>query len=208
MSRWRIAAAGLLLLAVACKKAEQPQQAAAPAGPAPGTPEWKIQNAMSAAPAAIASGATVLDWPASDTAHPAQLRAGTNGWTCFPDMPNTPSNDPMCLDQQWMAWAQGYMSHKPPNVTAVGYSYMLMGSSEASNTDPYKMRPDSGQQWIVDGPHLMVVYPRAQAAMLNSLPDTPGGGGPYVMWKGTPYAHVMVPVGGGGAAPGGEMKGM
>ena len=209
MSRWPIAAAGLLLLAVACKKAEQPQQAAAPAGPAPGTPEWKIQNAMSAAPAAIASGATILDWPASDTAHPAQLRAGTNGWTCFPDMPNTPANDPMCLDQQWMNWAQAWMTHKQPNVTAIGYSYMLMGSADADMSDPFKTRPDSGKSWVIEGPHVMIVVPRSMMAMVNSLPDTQNGGA-YVMWKGTPYAHVMLPVGGGGQAPGGtgEMKGM
>jgi hypothetical protein len=206
MRLWRSAVpAALLVLAVACKKAEQPAETAAqPAGPAPGTPEWKIQNAMSAAPGGITAAATIMDWPSTPTGQPTQLRAGTNGWTCFPDTPSTPANDPMCLDQQWMTWAAGYMAHKPPNVTAVGYSYMLMGSSDASNTDPFKEKPDSGQSWQIDGPHIMVVYPRSQMAMLNALPDTQSAG-PYVMWKGTPYAHVMVPVGGGGS---GRMAGM
>jgi hypothetical protein len=29
--------------------------------------------------------------------------------------------------------------------------------------------------------------------LLNSLPTDPQNGGPWVMWKGTKYAHVMVP---------------
>lgn len=28
-----------------------------------------------------------------------------------------------------------------------------------------------------------------------AFPEDPGQGGPYVMWKDTPYPHVMVPVG-------------
>jgi hypothetical protein len=30
-------------------------------------------------------------------------------------------------------------------------------------------------------------------ALLESLPTDPKNGGPWVMWKGTPYAHVMIP---------------
>jgi hypothetical protein len=30
---------------------------------------------------------------------------------------------------------------------------------------------------------------------LSALPTDPNNGGPWVMWKGTPYAHIMVPVG-------------
>jgi hypothetical protein len=31
-------------------------------------------------------------------------------------------------------------------------------------------------------------------ALLEGIPTDPATGGPYVMWKGTPYQHVMVPV--------------
>ena len=31
-------------------------------------------------------------------------------------------------------------------------------------------------------------------AQLEGLSTDPHNGGPYVMWKGTPYAHIMVPV--------------
>ena len=46
--------------------------------------------------------------------------------------------------------------------------------------------------WVVAGPHIMVTTPNT--ASLNALPAAPTGGTPWVMWKGTPYAHIMVPV--------------
>jgi hypothetical protein len=35
----------------------------------------------------------------------------------------------------------------------------------------------------------------APAELLELFPTDPNNGGPYVMWKGTPYAHLMVPIG-------------
>ena len=182
----------LLVMLAGCAKKEEPVAAAAPAGPAPGTMEWKVQNAMSAAPAAIASGATLMEWGATPTAPPIKLRDGTNGWTCFADVPATPGNDPMCFDNAFGAWATAWMGHKTPNITSFGVAYMLQGGTDASNTDPFKMAPDSGHQWVDTGPHVMVVIPNVQH--LRGISTEPSNGGPYVMWAGTPYAHVMVPV--------------
>ncbi len=70
------------------------------AAPAPDD-QTLIMNALSAAPAKIAEKATVKDWKDRT------LRGGDNGWTCYPDMPDTPLNDPMCLDAPWVAWAHG-----------------------------------------------------------------------------------------------------
>jgi hypothetical protein len=194
-----------VLLVAACQKQPAPAAqatAAPPAGPAPGTLEWKMQNASSAAPAAIAGGATLMEWGATPTAAPAKLRDGTNGWTCFVDNPGTPGNDPMCFDNAFAAWATAWMGHKTPTITSFGVAYMLQGGTDASNTDPFKMAPDSGHPWVDTGPHVMVVVPNVQH--LRGLSTDPKNGGPYVMWAGTPYAHVMVPV----AAPGQPMAGM
>ena len=192
-SRW----AGAAVMALAMVSCKQEQQAAAPpappAGPARGTPEWKIQNAMSAAPANIANGATIMDWAATDTGKMTTLRTGTNGWTCLPDIPQTPGNDPTCADQTMMNFFGAWMGHQPPRVTTTGYAYMLQGGSDASNIDPYKMTPDSGTPWVKTGPHVMMVVPNSQSAFA-SMPTDPTKPGPFVMWKGTPYAHVMVPV--------------
>ncbi len=38
----------------------------------------------------------------------------------------------------------------------------------------------------------MLVAP--DAAMLEGMTRDPAAGGPYVMWDGTPYAHVMIPI--------------
>src|SRR4030095_14629429 len=51
----------------------------------PATPNAKITSALSAAPPSIADKATIMDWPATAGGQPIQLRAGTNGWVCFPD---------------------------------------------------------------------------------------------------------------------------
>ena len=66
------------------------------------TKAQKIANAMTAGPSSIAAKATILDWPAGEELKPEVLRAGTNGWTCLPDMADSKGNDPMCVDATWM----------------------------------------------------------------------------------------------------------
>ena len=186
----RVAMVITLVGLAACQQAPPPEQAQT--GPAAGTPEWKIQNAMSAAPEAVSGGATIMEWGATPEAQPTQLRAGTNGWTCFADNPGSPGNDPMCVDQSFIAWATAWMSHARPNIKGVGFAYMLQGGSDASNTDPFKMQPDPGSPWVDTGPHVMMVTPNVTS--LAGLSTDHATGGPYIMWQNTPYAHVMMPV--------------
>jgi hypothetical protein len=157
---------------------------------APTTDEGKIQNAMAAAPDSISRAATIMDWPATEGGQARQLRAGTNGWVCYPGTAAV-GQDPMCLDAQFQRFAEAWMAKRPPRVTAVGIGYMLRGDKGGSITDPYGT-PETSSDWVRSGPHIMVVTPNT--ATLAALPGTPTGGAPYVMWKGTPYAHVMVPV--------------
>ena len=115
------------------------------------------------------------------------LRPGTNGWTCYPEP------EAMCVDAVWDKWMQAYMSKGPFHTDTVGLSYMLAGDNGTSNIDPYATAPTADNQWVAEGPHVMVLLP--DPAMLNSISTDPNNGGPYVMWKGTPYAHIMMPVG-------------
>ena len=150
-----------------------------------------IANALSAAPAAVAKNATVALMDADGKM--STLKKGSNGWTCMPDDPNSPGNDPMCLDPNSMEWLMAYMGHKPPP-NKVGFMYMLQGGSDASNTDPYATAPAAGGHWITTGPHVMVVGPYAKLMpgyLKGADPDTSM---PYVMWGGTPYEHLMIPV--------------
>ena len=154
--------------------------------------EWKIQNAMSAAPRPIAKDATIMDWPAQEGAEPTVLRKGTNEWTCFPDDPSTPGNDPMCLDKMWLEWAQAWIKKREPKITAPGVGYMLQGGSTASNSDPFATKPAPGEKWMKEQPHIMVLGPGKLDPKLFS--SDPHSGGPWIMWGGTPYEHLMVPI--------------
>lgn len=152
----------------------------------------RIASAMRAAPAGVAKGATIVAMNADGTMR--TLRKGTNDYTCMPDNPETPGPDPMCMDKNAMAWAQAWMSHKPPPAGKMGVMYMLAGGTDASNTDPYATKPDAGNHWIKTGPHVMVVG--ADPSFYDAYPKgaDPDTSAPYVMWAGTPYQHLMAPV--------------
>src|SRR5690242_9125410 len=124
------------------------------------------------------------------------LKQGTGPYTCFPTPPEDVRKNgraPMCLDKVWLVWVDALMNKKPFTANGAGVAYMLAGDNGASNIDPYAQGPKPDNQWVAEGPHVMVIA--ADPAQLNTLPTDPNSGGPYVMWKGTPYAHIMVPVG-------------
>lgn len=178
----------LLLVVIMCGQVAQAQKDNM-SGPQRMTRAQKIAFAMGAAPANISRHATIMDM--TDMAKPKQLRAGTNGWMCAVMVLGT-NNEAMCMDKEWQKWAGAWMNKTEPNVETTGIAYMLRGDKGASNTDPYAMGPTADNQWVKSPPHIMVLY--ADPKMLDAYPTDPKNGGPWVMWKGTPYAHVMVPV--------------
>ena len=151
-----------------------------------------VASAESAAPGAIAHKASIVTM--DDKGNMTELRKGSNGWTCLPDSPATPGSDPMCADANATKWAVAWIHHQAPPAGAVGVMYMLEGGTDASNTDPYATKPTSGNDWIKTGPHIMVVGSKEALAGYPTGPK-PDTSGPYVMWAGTPYAHLMVPIG-------------
>ena len=163
---------------------------------APASDDDLIKSAMSAAPPAVAKDATIVAVDAAGKMR--TIRKSSNHFTCMPDNPATPGPDPMCMDQNALAWVTAWVEHKEPPKGKVGFIYMLAGGTDASNTDPYAQKPEANNNWIETGPHVMIVgakemvegYPRA------AKPNTAE---PYVMWPDTPYEHLMIPV---QAAPG------
>jgi hypothetical protein len=148
------------------------------------TPDDPIAYAESAGVPEIAEDATILD------AEGNVLRPGTNGWSCMA-VPGAP----MCMDRQWMSWLDAYTKQRDEvEVTAVGISYMLRGDEGASNVDPFAEGPTLDNEWVRTGPHLMIIVP--DPALLQGIPTDPSSGGPYVMWRDTPFVHVMIPVDG------------
>jgi hypothetical protein len=162
------------------------------AGPVkpPTTEPDMIKSAMSAAPLAIAQAATIVTM--DDKMNMKTLRAGTNGWTCLPDMPATPGADPMCLDRNGVEWVHAWMARKNPPPDKMGFGYMLAGGSDASNTDPFATKPAAGGRWVDTGPHVMILN---IGTKFDGYPTTADNTKvPYVMFPGTPYAHLMLPV--------------
>jgi hypothetical protein len=164
--------------------APAPAAAAGPVKP-PTTDAELIASARSAAPESISKDATITTWDMRG------LHVGTNGWTCVPDGPS-PHVDPMCVDKNGTDWMMALMHKGKPEKGKLGFAYMLQGGSDASNTDPYATEPPAGHTWIETGPHVMIMNIGDQFAGYPTTADDPSK--PYVMWAGTPYAHLMIPV--------------
>jgi hypothetical protein len=66
----------------------------------PSSDEEKIANAMTAAPPPVSRNSSVVEM--NEDGSMKVLRKGSGEWTCVPDDPSTPGNDPMCLDPNAM----------------------------------------------------------------------------------------------------------
>ena len=150
-----------------------------------GEDEAMIASAKSAGPASVTSKATIK---APDGK---VLQAGSNSYTCYPQQPII---GPMCNEEVWDALIGAMLKKESFEHNKFSVSYMLAGEGTAlgvSNSDPYASDPDASDDWVKEGPHLMIVVPdRAMLEGLSTDPNDPV----YVMWKDTPYAHIMVKI--------------
>jgi hypothetical protein len=174
-----------LALALSCGLAQTPKAQSM-------SDDELIKFALSAAPEAVTKDAKVIAMGPDGKMR--TLRQGTGQWTCMPGHADPANPDPMCGDQNAMEWAGAWMSHKPPPANKVGFMYMLRGDGGASNTDPYATKEALGNNWIKTGSHVMIVG--SGAKMLAGYPRDAKADPtkPYVMWPGTPYEHLMLPV--------------
>jgi hypothetical protein len=150
-----------------------------------GDKEAMITSAESAGPPVVTSNATIK---APDGT---VLRKGSNNYTCYPQQDII---GPMCNEPVWDALIGAMLNKKDFKPDKFSVSYMLAGEGTAlgvSNSDPYATEPDKSDDWVKEGPHLMIVVPdRAMLEGLSANPKDPV----YVMWKDTPYAHIMVKI--------------
>jgi len=145
-----------------------------------------IAHARAAAPAAVSDDATIVI--GGEVAV-----EGSNGWTCKPEtMPG--DGAPICVDAVWAKMMGALGAKEAFTATNIGISYMLLGDADGagvSNSDPYHEDPRNADDYVETGPHLMLIVPKEA---LQGMSDDPSTGGPYVMWKDTDYAHIMIPV--------------
>lgn len=131
-----------------------------------------VDTLMSAAPESVAKHATVLSRTGKI------LKKGDSEWVCR--LAGLTGNTPTCLDSQSRAYFKARSQGKTPQVERIGITYMLHG-----------MTTDTGMQMP---PHAMLIVPNLSS--LESFPTTPQSGMPWVMKANTPYAHLIIPMGG------------
>jgi hypothetical protein len=159
--------------------------------------QWKIENALRAAPAAIADEATVRDWPEDlrngGISAGRILREGTNGWTCVPDVPGKAQHDPICMDETMMKWISATFSGRTPDIDRVGIGYMLLGESIADPSNIEAKKPPPGKDWSFAGPHVMVVLPNSCRSALDDV-HRGVSDQPYVNAAQSPSPILVLPV--------------
>jgi hypothetical protein len=145
-----------------------------------------IASAESAGPPSVTASATIK---ASDGT---VLREGTNEYTCYP---GSESMGAMCNPPEWDEFMAAFMAKEEFTPGQMSVSYMLAGDVESqgvSNSDPFHPDPPSADDFVVEGPHLMILVP--DKSMLEGISRDPSDP-VYVMWADTPFAHIMVKIG-------------
>jgi len=161
--------------------------------------EWRVWAYSTAAPSFIAANCSVMAMDGT------MLREGTNGWTAMAANPrgmSDPENGwkdaheamPMVGDAPAMQWAMAYMGGKTPMMDSDGWAWMLHGDMGEDNTKHLVFNKEDAVEgeWIESGAHLML-FPKNPASLDGQTTDF-NTGAPYVMFKGTGYDHLMIPV--------------
>lgn len=145
--------------------------------------------ALSAAPAHIAKEAGVMVFGADGTL--TEAKKSENGFTCVPTVLNLPDPDPMCMDGAAYQWLTDLMNHAPkPSNTVPGVAYMARGGSHFEKDKKVVMQMEAGAKVVKEPPHWMMMWPFDPAA--TKLPTAPNPSGSYIMFDGSPYAHLMI----------------
>jgi hypothetical protein len=155
----------------------------------------RIAEAASPLPASLRGGATVVTYDAKGS--PKVLRQGSNGITCSRNLPLptqpfgvqcygaalAPQHDMMI---RLLASGKSHDEAQAEVTKAIESGKLqLPPAGTISYSRSGKSATDSGVLWII---HL----PNAKAESLG-LPTEPGQGSPWMMFSGTPRAHVMLP---------------
>ena len=159
------------------------------------TAEWEINAYTSAAPAFIGKHATVIG------ASGKVLRKGTNGWRCEPFMPmpkdgfkHPHETAAACSDKNAVAWANAYKSNNKPELEGDGWIWMIHGDLGVDNFKPYTDgQKDAGHKHFIESGAHMMLMPKDPSSLDGQTTDYTTGA-PYVMFKGTPYVHLMIPL--------------
>lgn len=151
--------------------------------------EEQIKLALSAAPLRISKDASVM--LPGEEGKMVEVKKGTNGFTCIPTVNNRPDPDPMCYDAAVGQWVEAIQkkADKPGN-TVPGISYMARGGYHWERNGKVLMDEEPGAKLVKEPPHWMMMWPFTSAD--TRLPSRPNPSGVWIMFEGTPFAHLMV----------------
>jgi len=151
--------------------------------------EEQIKLALSAAPLRISKDASVM--LPGEEGKMVEVKKGTNGFTCIPTVNNRPDPDPMCYDAAVGQWVEALQkkADKPGN-TVPGISYMARGGYHWEKDGKVLMDEAPGAKFVKEPPHWMMMWPFTSVD--TQLPSRPNPSGVWIMFDGTPFAHLMV----------------
>ena len=135
--------------------------------------------------ASVARGARITDTDAQGQI--VVLRQGNNGFTCIPRNPKVVADPSMCVDAPALQWYADAKAYKPKLTNAApGITYMLAGATQRSDSGPH----DTTSTPIEIGPRWMIMWPFDPKT--TGLPTKHKATGAYIMWAGSPYAHLHI----------------
>jgi hypothetical protein len=146
-----------------------------------------IKSAESGAPDRISQKAAIVRLEPNGTV--VNIRPGSNGFTCalFPDE----SNAPFCGDRNAFRWFVAAMSKQPKPPTTGGVAYMAKGGVHYETPQgEIVMSRSASTKEVREPPHWMLLTALDPAT--TGIPTRPNAGGTYIMFAGTPYAHLMI----------------
>ena len=127
-----------------------------------------MARAIAAGPKEITDQARIMGFDAQGNR--IVLREGNGDFICQPGKPQFVAQPASC-----------YTMNSKPRIT-----YMLAGATQRSISD----RDDKTSPPLAVGPHWMIMMPFD--AKTTGLPVTYSDTGTYIMWAGTPSAHLHV----------------
>ncbi|HKV73435.1 MAG TPA: hypothetical protein VJN95_02885 [Gemmatimonadales bacterium] len=178
-----------------------PALLAAQAAPPPSA-DVQIAGAVSPAPDSLKAGATVLGYDAGGQLVP--LRHGTNNLICLADNPASKDFHPACYQKElepFMARGRALRAQglKRAAIDSVRFAEIMSGALRMPQrpTTLYefygkKENFDSTTGKVAGASAVYVVYTPYATEESSGLSTIPLAGGPWLMYPGKPWAHIMI----------------
>ncbi|MBI5971285.1 MAG: hypothetical protein HY884_09055 [Deltaproteobacteria bacterium] len=153
------------------------------------TTDELIRTALGGAPEHISKDASVMIHGLDGKL--VEVKKGANGFVCLPDMSGQEDPDPICADDAGFVWLTDMLNGTPKPVNASpGIAYMAKGGWHWEKDGKTVDSTMPGAKRVKEPPHWMIFWPfGAKESMLPLYPDRFGA---YIMYEGTPYAHLMI----------------